>query len=80
MQMAIEFIKSQINIDDLSNAVSKSFYHKQPLHMTDSNLHDKIYDLLEEYGQDNDLPENWWYNYTDDIEDIAGWVLESENK
>ena len=80
MQQAIEFIKSQIELDKLADAVSKSMYHKQPLHITDNNLHDKIYDLLEEYGEDNDLPEGWWMNETDDIEEIAGWVLESENK
>ena len=30
---------------------------------------DLIYDLLEEYGEDNDLPEGWWLEYGD-IDDI----------
>ncbi len=29
----------------------------------------KISDLLDEYGEDNDLPEGWWMNYGS-IEDI----------
>ena len=29
-----------------------------------------IIDLLEEYGQDNDLPEGWWCEYGD-IDDIV---------
>lgn len=32
-------------------------------------LEDKIYNLLEEWGDDNDLPECWWEEYGD-IEDI----------
>ena len=31
---------------------------------------DDIADLLEEYGQDNDLPEGWWCEYGD-IDDIV---------
>ncbi len=29
-----------------------------------------VIDLLEEYGQDNDLPEMWWAEYYD-IDDIV---------
>lgn len=32
-------------------------------------LADDISDLLEEYGEDNDLPEGWWCVYGD-IDDI----------
>jgi len=32
-------------------------------------IEDKIYDLLEEYGEDNDLPEGWHLEYGD-IEDF----------
>ena len=35
----------------------------------DSSIADEISDLMEEYGQDNDLQEGWWLEYgdTDDI-------------
>ena len=32
-------------------------------------VEDKIHDLLEEYGEDNDLPEGWYLEYGD-IEDF----------
>ena len=28
-----------------------------------TKIYDSIYDLLEEYGADNDLPEGWWMEY-----------------
>lgn len=31
--------------------------------------HSKVIDLLEEYGQDNDMPEGWWMEYGE-IDDI----------
>ena len=34
-----------------------------------NEIEDKIYDLLEEYGEDNDLPEGWHLEYGD-IEDF----------
>ena len=34
-----------------------------------TELEDKIYDLLEEFGDDNDLPECWWEEFGD-IEDV----------
>lgn len=30
---------------------------------------DEIYDCMEQYGEDNDLPEGWWMGYGD-IDDI----------
>lgn len=30
---------------------------------------DEIYDCMEQYGEDNDLPEGWWMSYGD-IHDI----------
>lgn len=41
--------------------------HLNPSHFVDEV---KIIDLLEEYGQDNDLPEEWWSRYAD-IDDIV---------
>ena len=29
------------------------------------SIADEINDLMEEYGQDNDLPEGWWYEFAD---------------
>ena len=29
------------------------------------DIYNAIYDLMEEYSADNDLPEEWWLEYTD---------------
>ena len=29
------------------------------------SIADEINDLMEEYGQDNDLPEGWWFDLAD---------------
>lgn len=33
------------------------------------SIADNITDLMEEYGEDNDLPEGWWYD-EGDVDDI----------
>lgn len=32
----------------------------------DDCISDEIHDLMEEYSQDNDLPEGWWYEFGDE--------------
>lgn len=39
---------------------------REPLFRVNANLCDKIYDLMEEYGQDHELAEGWWLNYYDE--------------
>lgn len=39
------------------------------LDMVAPNIYDGIHDLLEEFGEDNDLGEGWWQEYGE-IEDI----------
>lgn len=34
------------------------------------NLCDEIYDLLEEFGEDEYLPENWWLEYWEDEAEV----------
>ncbi len=36
----------------------------------DSNICDAISDLMEEYRENEDLPEGWWFDETDDPEEI----------
>ena len=69
LKKALEYIRENIEIYDL--------YHMRINAMTMrcsfSSLYprdaDDIADALEEYGQDNDLPEGWWCEYGD-IDDI----------
>lgn len=39
------------------------------IQQADSNISDEIHDLMEEYSEENDLPEGWWM-YEGDEDDI----------
>lgn len=75
MKKAIEHIKKSINVLDLEMALHTANKQKEPLSYIDEELADDIYDALEEYGDDNDLPEGWWMEYGE-IEDIAELIIE----
>lgn len=79
MHKAIVYLASNIDIDELSGAYAKAQYRKCPLDIFNKDISDRIIDLLEEWGDDNDLPEGWWLNHTDDIDEIARLVLEYDN-
>ena len=55
-QKAIHYVKEQLDQHDIS------------LIAEDDGT---IYDLMEEYGADNDLPEGWWLNYGDESDVLA---------
>lgn len=68
---ALDYVRDNIDPDDLviiRAQVDKSYSnHMAPGDcVTDDS---KVIDLLEEYGQDNDLPEGWWEEYGD-INDV----------
>ena len=73
MTEALEYVRenmSETEMQEVKLAVSKAYEH----HLTPSafyNVDDKVIDLLEEYGEDNDLPEGWWENEGD----IDDWLL-----
>lgn len=65
-QELIKHISSQVDMDQVNLAIKRMEYDRAPLYHVDPSLYDEIVDLLEEYGEDNDLPEGWWI--TDDID------------
>ncbi len=46
---------------------------------TVSGISEKICDCMEEYGDDNDLPEGWWLEYGDE-DDVLFTGLNLKNK
>lgn len=72
LREAIKYVRE--NMDDcdlaiLKAKVDKNFtQHMNPAYGIDDG---KIIDLLEEYGQDNDLPEGWW----EELGDIDDWMV-----
>lgn len=68
--LAIEHVKNRVNGLDVVHA--QNLLKDEPdttIDDIDSALADMIYDLMEEYGEDNDLPEGWWLEYGD-VQDV----------
>ena len=72
MKQAVKYVNEQLEPEDIAiicAMVDKNFNrHLNPAYGVNDG---KIIDLLEEYGQDNDLPEGWWMEECD----IDGIVL-----
>ena len=66
----LDYVREQLDADELmiiKSRVSYNMNHRLP---AASQVNDaKVIDLLEEYGEDNDLPEGWWMEQGD-IDDI----------
>lgn len=67
---ALDYVRRYVDMPYINNCIVRAmemrcpFSHAFPLEVDD------ITDLLEEYGEDNDLPEGWWLEYGD-IDDIV---------
>lgn len=55
----LKFIRKYVDIQQVYDAVDCMYYQRVPLSYADSSLHDKLIDLLDEYGYDNNLKEDW---------------------
>lgn len=69
IEKAIENVRRNVDMQDVFSAKINMGINREPLYRVNASLCDKIYDLMEEYGSDNDLPEGWWLNHYDE-EDI----------
>lgn len=56
----IKFVSDNVDQDRVKLAWKHMDIRRAPLSVVDDVLYDEIQDLLEEYGEDNDLPEGWW--------------------
>lgn len=65
---AIAYVRANVDIDDVRRAMTIIDRQRCPLCQADPELDNQIYDLMEEYGQDNDLPECWWQSEIDEDE------------
>lgn len=78
MKQAVKYVNEQLEPEDIAiicATVDINFNcHLNPSYGMDEG---KIIDLLEEYGQDNDLSEGWWMEECD-IDDIV-LLIQFEN-
>ena len=66
----IDFVSAQVDIDRVNLAIKYMALNRAPLSHVDPGLYDQIQDLLEEYGEDNELPEGWYLLDDIDPEDL----------
>ena len=70
---ALDYVRSQLDewrLEEYRAQINSAYeYHTTPTAYADF---DHIRDLLEEYGQENDLPEGWWENEGD----LDDWLYE----
>lgn len=62
IRRAINYVKAHIETERVEIAVNYMGLHRSPLYVEDCVLCDTIHDLMEEYGEENDLAEGWWLN------------------
>jgi hypothetical protein len=64
---AISYVAKEMDKDEVNLTYGLMAMQRVPMSSVNYALGDKIYDLMEEYGQDNDLAENWWlYEYDEE--------------
>lgn len=69
LDKAIKSIRERIDEQEFNNMVCSAMYERVPFSSIYQRETEEIVDALEEYGQDNDLPEGWWLEYGD-IDDV----------
>lgn len=66
---ALNYVSKHIDEDYLDYLSSKASAMRCPISLIDPIIADTVYDLLEEFGEDHELPENYWMEFGD-IDDI----------
>lgn len=60
IEKALEFIRKRIDEQEFNYMVCSAMRERASFSSMYPREADEIADALEEYGQDNDLPEGWW--------------------
>lgn len=68
-EKALSYVRKNIDEDYLAYLSNKANTMRCPISLIDPIVADTVYDLLEEFGEDNELPENYWLEFGD-IDDI----------
>ena len=66
-EKAVAYVRENVDMADVAQAKVK-MGEKNPLFRINHALCDQIYDLMEEYGEEHDLPEGWWLDEADEEE------------
>lgn len=74
MKDAVNYVRENIGLEELDRAREEPMLYRKPIRLVNAELYEDIVDLLEEYGEDNDMPEGWWMEEVDIEEDIIRWL------
>lgn len=66
IEKAIEHVHKYVDMAEVVMAKINMECKREPLYRVNNKLCDEIYDLMEEYGSDNELPEGWWLEEHDE--------------
>ena len=69
-EKALDNLREYVDMQHVGYMIVQSKLQRMPVSLLYAFFTDEVIDLLEEYGQDNDLPEGWWCEYGD-IDDIV---------
>lgn len=70
-QKMIEFVKANVDMEDVNYTYSKMCVNRTPLHYQNHSLYNQIEDLVEEFCMDNDMD-----NEDFDIEEIFDKIMD----
>lgn len=77
-EKAALYAVSQLDETEIDYALHQMDKHRIPIRMM-GGISEMICDSMEEYGEDNDLPEGWWFVYGDE-DDVFFTGLNLKNK
>ena len=69
IEKALSYVRKNIDEDYLAYLSNKANAMRCSISLIDPVFADTVYDLLEEFGDDNELPENYLFEFGD-IDDI----------
>lgn len=71
IEKAIQYVRDNKTWSDAEDDVALQYMGEQGcgLQFAFEKIYNQIYDLMEEYSADNDLPEGWWL-YEKDVDEI----------
>ena len=70
LDKALDYVRENVDMQHVGYMIVQSKLQRMPVSSMYASFTDDVQDLLEEYGQDNDLPEGWWMEHGD-IDDIV---------
>ena len=70
LENALDYVHQHVDMEFINHCIIKSMQARCPFSLHYPMEACDISDLLEEYGDDNDLPEGWWCEHGD-IDDIV---------